>query len=70
MHAFAFETIKYIILMENGVQAGYQIIKRKKPSTVHTSFDFKENGRGPTYQEVFQLDSLGGFKAFSIKGTS
>lgn len=70
MHAFAFETIKYIILMENGVQAGYQIIERKNPSTVHTSFDFKENGRGPTYQEVFQLDSLGGFKAFSIKGTS
>ena len=61
---------KYIILMENGIQAGFQTIEKKPFNTVLTSFDFKENGRGPTYQEVYQLDELGGFKSFQINGTS
>ncbi len=68
--ALAAQKIKYIILMENGIQAGFQTIEKRKPNTVVTSFDFKENGRGPTYQEVYQLDDLGGFKSFQIKGTS
>ena len=70
LNAWAGEKIKYIILMENGIQAGFQTIEKKAPNRVHTSFDFKENGRGPTYQEDYQLDALGGFKSFHIQGTS
>lgn len=69
-HLWAADKIKYIILMENGIQAGFQTIEKKHPNTVITSFDFKENGRGPTYQEIYQLDEMGGFKSFQIKGTS
>ncbi len=70
LHASAWEKITYNIWMENGLQAGTQTIERKKPSTIHTQFDFKENGRGPSYQEVYQLDALGGFKDFTINGIS
>ena len=70
LHASASEKITYNIWMENGLQAGTQTIERKTPLTVHTQFDFKENGRGPSYQEVYRLDALGGFKDFSINGIS
>ena len=51
----ALKTLRYIILLDNGVVAGEQIVERPGLDMIKVHFDFKENGRGPTLDEVIKL---------------
>jgi imidazolonepropionase-like amidohydrolase len=61
--------VAYTILLENGVKAGHQIVKRHG-NKVDVSFDFKENGRGPTLKERIILAFDGTIKNYRVSGTS
>ncbi|WP_165766443.1 amidohydrolase family protein [Polynucleobacter meluiroseus] len=61
--------VEYVIFLENGVQAGHQTVKRHG-NKVDVSFDFKENGRGPTLKEHIVLASDGTMKDYRVSGTS
>jgi imidazolonepropionase-like amidohydrolase len=61
--------VEYAIFLENGVKAGYQTVKRHG-NQVDVSFDFKENGRGPTLKERIILASDGTMKNYRVSGTS
>ena len=51
----ALKTIRYTIFLDNGAVAGEQIVERPSLDTVNVHFDFKENGRGPTLDEVIKI---------------
>ena len=61
--------IKYVVLLENGVKAGHQTVKRHG-NKVDVNFDFKENGRGPTLKEHITLASDGTMKNYRVSGIS
>ena len=61
--------VEYVILLENGVKAGYQTVKRHG-NKIDVSFDFKENGRGPTLKEHIILASDGTMKDYRVSGIS
>jgi hypothetical protein len=61
--------VEYVILLENGAKAGHQTVKRHG-NKVDVSFDFKENGRGPTLEEHIILASDGTMKDYRVSGTS
>jgi len=45
----AFKALRYIILLDNGAVAGEQTVERLSFDTIKVHYDFKENGRGPTF---------------------
>ena len=51
----AFKTLRYIILLDNGAVAGEQTVERLSFDTIKVHYDFKENGRGPTFDEVIKI---------------
>ena len=51
----ALKTIRYTIFLDNGAVAGEQIVERPSLDTIKVHFDFKENGRGPTLDEVIKI---------------
>ncbi len=51
----ALKTIRYTIFLDNGAVAGEQIVEHLSPDTIKVHFDFKENGRGPTLDEVIKI---------------
>ena len=51
----ALKTVRYTIFLDNGVVAGEQIVERLSLDTIKVHFDFKENGRGPTLDEVIKI---------------
>ena len=51
----ALKTVRYTIFLDNGVVAGEQIVERPTLDTIKVHFDFKENGRGPTLDEVIKI---------------
>jgi len=51
----ALKTLRYIILLDNGAVAGEQIVERPSLNTIKVHYDFKENGRGPTLDEVIKI---------------
>ena len=61
--------VEYVILLENGVEAGHQTVKRHG-NTIDVNFNFKENGRGPTLKENIILASDGTMKEYRVSGTS
>jgi imidazolonepropionase-like amidohydrolase len=61
--------VEYVILLENGVEAGHQTVKRHG-NTIDVNFNFKENGRGPTLKEHIILASDGTMKEYRVSGTS
>jgi len=68
--ASAAETIRYVALVDDGKEAGHQVVTRDDDGKTHVDFIFKDNGRGPELKEEFTLADDGTFKSYSVKGTS
>ncbi|MBC7990404.1 MAG: amidohydrolase family protein [Luteimonas sp.] len=66
----AAETIRYVALVDNGKEAGHQVVTRDDDGRTRVDFIFKDNGRGPELKEEFTLAEDGTFKTYSVKGTS
>ncbi|MDO8692853.1 MAG: amidohydrolase family protein [Sheuella sp.] len=63
-------TTRYTILLDNGTVAGEQIVERIGQDTIKVHFDFKENGRGPTLDEVIKLAPDQTMLEYQVTGTS
>lgn len=63
-------TTKYTILLDNGSVAGEQIVERVSPDTIKVHFDVKENGRGPTLDEVIKLAPDQTMREYQVTGVS
>ena len=61
---------RYTILLENGTVAGEQIVERVGQDQIKVHFDFKENGRGPTLDEVIKLAPDQTMLEYRVTGTS
>ena len=68
--AQSIRTTRYTILLDNGTVAGEQIVDRVREDLVRVHFDFKENGRGPTLDEVIQLAPDQTILDYHVTGTS
>ena len=68
--AQAAEVTRYSIFMTGGVRAGEQVVTREDDGLVKVHFTYKDNGRGPDYDEEFRLAPDGTFSEFHIKGAS
>ena len=63
-------TTRYTILLDNGTVAGEQIVERIGQNLIKVHFDFKENGRGPTLDEVIKLAPDQTMLEYQVTGTS
>ena len=70
MPALAAETLRYVILVDGGKQAGHQATEMGDDGIVRTEFIFKDNGRGPELKESYRLAPDGSFADYQVKGTS
>jgi len=68
--AQAAETLRYVILVDGGKQAGHQTTQVGDDGVVRTEFIFKDNGRGPELKERYKLATDGSFADYEVKGTS
>ena len=66
----AAQTLRYVILVDGGKQAGHQTTEMADDGTVRTEFTFKDNGRGPELKERYRLAADGSFADYEVKGTS
>jgi imidazolonepropionase-like amidohydrolase len=64
------QTTKYKIYVDNGKQAGEQIVERDETGLTKVKFIFKDNGRGPELTEQYRLASDGSLSEYSVKGSS
>lgn len=64
------QTTKYLIFVENGKQAGEQIVQRDDQGLTKVRFIFKDNGRGPELNEEFRLGADGLPKEYKVTGNS
>ncbi len=69
-HANAAETLRYVALVDNGKNAGHQIVEKGDDGVTHVDFIFKDNGRGPELKEEFTLGPDGTFVRYAVKGKS
>ncbi len=70
LQAFAAGTLKYVILVDGGKQAGQQTVVTGDDGVVRTDFIYKDNGRGPELKEEYVLAPDGSFSRYRVKGTS
>jgi hypothetical protein len=68
--AGAGETLRYVVLVDGGKQAGQQTIVTGDDGVTRAEFIFKDNGRGPELKEEFVLDGDGTFRRYQVTGTS
>jgi len=66
----ALKTIRYVILLDNGSIAGEQIVERPSLDTIKVHFDFKENGRGPTLDEIIKIGPDQTMLDYKVTGSS
>ncbi len=66
----AVHTTKYLIFVENGKQAGEQVVQRDDNGLTKVRYIFKDNGRGPELNEEFHLAADGTLNDYSVKGNS
>ena len=66
----ATQTSKFLIFVDNGKQAGEQIVERDDDGLTRVRFIFKDNGRGPELTEQFRLGTDGTMTQYSVKGNS
>ncbi|WMW79491.1 amidohydrolase family protein [Undibacterium cyanobacteriorum] len=64
------QTTKFLIFLENGKQAGEQVVQRQDDGLTKVSFIFKDNGRGPELKEEFRVGADGLVSEFKVTGTS
>jgi imidazolonepropionase-like amidohydrolase len=70
VRADAAETLRYVVLVDGGKQAGHQVVERADDGTTRVDFLFKDNGRGPEMKEEYRLAEDGSFSRYAIRGTS
>ncbi|MDI9239726.1 amidohydrolase family protein [Lysobacter sp. LF1] len=68
--ALADETVRYVALVDNGKQAGHQVVTHRDDGTTTVDFIFKDNGRGPELKEEYALAPDGTFRTYKVQGTS
>lgn len=66
----AAETIRYVALVDNGIKAGEQVVRKDDDGTTHVDFIFKDNGRGPELKEEYKLAADGTYSHYRVAGTS
>ena len=70
VQAQSIRTTRYTILLDNGTVAGEQVVDHVSEDLVRVHFDFKENGRGPTLDEVIRLEPDQTIRDYHVTGTS
>lgn len=68
--AGAADGLRYVVLVEGGKRAGYQVVAEGDDGVTRTEFVFKDNGRGPELREEFSLNPDGTFRRYRVIGTS
>lgn len=68
--AFAAETLRYVALVDNGKEAGHQVVTTGDDGVTHVDFVFKDNGRGPELKEEFKLAPDGTFTRYHVTGST
>ena len=63
-------TVERFPIFITGIKAGEQIVTREPDGLVKVSLEYKNNGRGPDYEEQFRLAPDGTFSEYQISGTS
>ena len=68
--AHAAETLRYVALVDNGKQAGHQIVTTGEDGVTRVDYIFKDNGRGPELKEEFRLAPDGTFTSYRVTGST
>ncbi|MFC5577643.1 amidohydrolase family protein [Lysobacter niabensis] len=68
--AYAAETLRYVALVDNGKQAGHQIVTTGDDGVTRVDYVFKDNGRGPELKEEFKLAPDGTFTSYHVTGST
>lgn len=68
--AGAADTLRYVVLVDGGKQAGQQTVTTGEDGVTRTEFIFKDNGRGPELKEEYTLNDDGTFRRYRVTGTS
>lgn len=68
--AYAAETLRYVALVDNGKQAGHQIVTTGDDGVTRVDYLFKDNGRGPELKEEFRLAPDGTFTSYHVTGST
>lgn len=68
--AHAAETLRYVALVDNGKEAGHQVVTTGDDGITRVDYVFKDNGRGPELKEEFKLASDGTFTSYHVTGST
>jgi len=68
--AHAAETLRYVALVDNGKQAGHQVVTTGDDGVTRVDYVFKDNGRGPELKEEFRLAADGTFTRYHVTGST
>ena len=68
--AHAAETLRYVALVDNGKEAGHQVVTTGDDGITRVDYVFKDNGRGPELKEEFKLAPDGTFTSYHVTGST
>jgi len=68
--AHAAQTLRYVVLVDNGKEAGHQVVTTGDDGVTHVDYIFKDNGRGPELKEEFKLAADGTFTSYHVTGST
>eukprot|EP01032_Pedospumella_encystans_P033933 gene33933-38353_t len=68
--ATAAETLRYVLITENGKQAGEQVVERGDDGLTKVRFIYKNNGRGPELTEQIRYNADGTMASYAVQGNS
>lgn len=68
--AIAAETLRYVLITENGKQAGEQVVERGDDGLTKVRFIYKNNGRGPELTEQIRYHADGTMASYAVQGNS
>ncbi len=64
----ASETLRHVVLVDGGKQAGEQLVEQSADGWVTVNFTYKDNGRGPEISERYRLADDGGLAEYHATG--
>ncbi|WP_369981096.1 amidohydrolase family protein [Xanthomonas bundabergensis] len=68
--AWSAQTLRYVVLVDGGKQAGQQSVSVGDDGVTRVDYVFKDNGRGPELKEQYTLAADGTFKTYQVQGSS
>ncbi|KQY51272.1 amidohydrolase family protein [Lysobacter sp. Root494] len=68
--AHAAESLRYVALVDNGKEAGHQVVTTGDNGITRVDYVFKDNGRGPELKEEFKLAPDGTFTSYHVTGST